>query len=293
MDEVYSSLLKWLEIFDPNINSSTLNDGVLLAKILTQISPEIFNPSWFSKIKTEVGENWRLKVSNLKKIVDGVWDFYDDLSINTQLMERPDVNKIAEQNDEVELKKLVQLILGCAVNCIEKQSYITQIMEMDEVLQKNIMRALQEIEYIWSGSSNRNSMSMSISSIDLKSVQEERDELAQKCHEKDRQISILVEEKTSIQHELSKLQMLVEKYENPPMIGDNLESMGPVHLGSARYNDLRKQVDLLKNELVNSETVKEDFKMKCAHQEKEVVDLKNKIEDLNVSILFGLDGNGV
>lgn len=49
-----------------------LSDGVAIAEALTQIAPEYFTSNWNSKIKTDVGHNWRLKVSNLKKILEGV-----------------------------------------------------------------------------------------------------------------------------------------------------------------------------------------------------------------------------
>lgn len=49
-----------------------LSDGVAIAEALTQIAPEFYTPTWNSKIKTDVGHNWRLKVSNLKKILEGV-----------------------------------------------------------------------------------------------------------------------------------------------------------------------------------------------------------------------------
>lgn len=49
-----------------------LSDGVAIAEALTQIAPEYFSTAWNSKIKTDVGHNWRLKVSNLKKILEGV-----------------------------------------------------------------------------------------------------------------------------------------------------------------------------------------------------------------------------
>lgn len=49
-----------------------LSDGVAIAEALTQIAPEFFTAAWNYKIKTDVGHNWRLKVSNLKKILEGV-----------------------------------------------------------------------------------------------------------------------------------------------------------------------------------------------------------------------------
>jgi protein HOOK3 len=240
----------------------------------------MFTDSWLSKIKTDVGSNWRLKVSNLKKIVDAVFEYYSD-SLNSSLAEevRPDVMKIVENGDQVELGRLLQLILGCAVNCANKQKYITQIMDLEEELQRNIMRALQDIEQ----ATPRNSISMT-DTQDLKTTQDERDVLAQKCHEAHKKISILHDEKATMQQELLKLQYLVEKYENPNIIGDDGTSLGPVQLGSTRYNDLRKQVDILKDELLQAETARDDLKMKSSQQESEIVAMQVKIEELNVSV---------
>lgn len=68
--------------------------------------------------------------------------------------------KIAELNDVVELEKLLKLILGLAVNCNDKQNYITQIMEMEETVQQNIMKALQDIENIGGSASARTSLNL-------------------------------------------------------------------------------------------------------------------------------------
>lgn len=220
--------------------------------------------------------NWRLKASNLKKIVDCVVLYYSDeleLTLNIDLL--PEVMKIAEENDIIELGKLLKLILGLAVNCDEKQKYITQIMEMEEQVQQNIMRALQDIENIGAPSA-RDSLNLSNSS----DKDNDRDQLAQKCHEKERQISIMVVEKNSMQQEIQKLQMMLERYENPAIIGDDAGSLGHPIQGSVRYNELRKQVDNLKNDLLLSETVKEDLKMKSSQQDKEVQVLQMKIDEL-------------
>jgi hypothetical protein len=52
-------------------------------------------------ISVLTGDNWRLKASNLKKILDSVVLYYSeclDLSLEAHL--KPEVNKIAENNDE-------------------------------------------------------------------------------------------------------------------------------------------------------------------------------------------------
>lgn len=182
--------------------------------------------------------------------------------------------KIAEKHDEVELEKLLKLILGLAVNCNDKQNYITQIMEMEEDVQQNIMKALQDIENIGGSSSARNSLNLQ------SDFRDDREQLAQKCHEKENQIAIMLQEKNSMQQEIQRLQLLLDRYENPATIGDDGASLGNPIQGSVRYNELRKQVDNLKNDLLLTETVKEDLKMKSQQQEKQISLLQSKIDEL-------------
>ena len=57
----------------------------------------------------------------------------------------PDVNAIGENSDMVELGRLLQLILGCAINCDAKQDYIQRIMALEESVQHVVMNAIQEV----------------------------------------------------------------------------------------------------------------------------------------------------
>ena len=41
--------------------------------------------------------------------------------------------------------RLLQLILGCAVNCDNKQLYIQRIMALEEAVQHVVMAAIQEV----------------------------------------------------------------------------------------------------------------------------------------------------
>lgn len=281
---MYACLIEWLQIFngsEEQYTANALSDGFIFAKSLNQIDSSYFSEEkLLSKIKQDANSNWRLKVSNLRKILDALYDYYSDvMGINLTDQLKPDVNKIGEKCDKKDIGKLVQLILGCAVNCTDKEQYITQIMELEEELQRNIMRAIQDIEYIWQNvSPPKTSMSLS---MDIKQITEERDALAQRCHESDMQISTLLEDKTTLMQEMAKLQQLVDRYENPDMtIGDDGTSLGPAVVGSARYNELRKQVASLKEDLLQAETAKDDLKMKCIQSEKEIIILQAKIEDL-------------
>jgi len=175
-----------------------------------------------------------------------------------------------------ELIKLIKLLLGIAVNCENKLHYITQIMEMEEDIQRNIMKALQEIENIGMPSSTRNSINMQ----NFEFKDDDRETLAQKLHEKENHISFINEEKNAMQHEINKLKMALEKYESQTLIGEDGISLGAPLQGSSRLNELRKQIEILKNDLLLSETMKEDLKMKSMLQEKQISSLQMKIDEL-------------
>ena len=57
----------------------------------------------------------------------------------------PNLNLFVETNDQEELSRLLQLVLGCAVNCDKKSEYIKIIMDMHEGAQHMIMTAIQDV----------------------------------------------------------------------------------------------------------------------------------------------------
>lgn len=57
----------------------------------------------------------------------------------------PNLNVFVETNDEEELSRLLQLVLGCAVNCEKKSEYIKIIMDMPVDTQHMIMTAIQDV----------------------------------------------------------------------------------------------------------------------------------------------------
>ncbi|XP_037958706.1 protein hook isoform X2 [Teleopsis dalmanni] len=283
--EMCKSLIEWFKTLNlkaPHCTVEELSDGVALAQALNQFAPESFTDVWLSKIKKDAGSNWRLKMSNLKKVIEAVYDYYTDV-LNYSLTEfrRPDALCIAEKCDIGELERLLQLVLGCAVNCSEKKEYIREIMCLEESLQQNIMRALQELQSTWQTPSSSGN---SLSDFDYKNLQEERDSLAQKCFEMEKKVVLLMDEKNNFQQEILKLQNEIDRLESTTStIGDDGVSLGPVQAGSARYNDLRRQLDLLKEELLQSETAREDLKLKTQQQDKEMQIMQERINELTKS----------
>ncbi|RVE48140.1 hypothetical protein evm_007200 [Chilo suppressalis] len=281
------NLIKWLQTLNLTAkhgNPSELSDGVAIAEALTQIAPEYFTPSWNSKIKTDVGNNWRLKVSNLKKILEGVVDYHQDiLNLSLQEFSRPDVVNIAETADQSDLGRLLQLVLSCAVNCIKKEGYITRIMEMELSCQRSIMQAIQELETL-TLSVNRSSLHLEPAPVeqidaDMKEV------LAQRCHELDTKVKVLQEEKMTLLSEVARLSAAQDAAggDDACELDDTGASMGPAHAGTLRYSKMRAQLNALKDELDKVELQRDDHRARCDSLERELAILKLRNEELQMA----------
>ncbi|KAG9511276.1 Protein Hook-like 3 [Fragariocoptes setiger] len=152
---LFSSLIQWLSTFDNDtINASDitspkdLSDGVLCAKILNQIAPQFFDEEWMRRIIPAPPHfNWRLRVSNLKKVVQKIRDYTNDILSQQFALELvlPDINLIAQEFDTEQISRLIQLILCCAVNCDKKQDYIQRILDLPVQVQHDVMTAIQEL----------------------------------------------------------------------------------------------------------------------------------------------------
>lgn len=280
-----SNLIKWLGTFDlqaPHSSVEDISDGVALSETLTQIAPEWFTAAWKAKIKTDVGANWRLRVSNMKKIVEAVMEYYMEC-LNEQLSGylKPDASKIGEHCDHEELRRLLQLIVGCAVKCDQKQQYINRIMLMEESVQQALkqiieeldgpeMQSLKDFEYIGPGLNlDTPDGGQQRLYAELQETIDMKDQLAQRCHELDQQLSLLQEEKTALIAENKKLQERLDEFENPEESSSIL-----------KYSGLRRQVEALKEELFKTETSRDDYRLKAELLEKEILELHSRLEDL-------------
>ncbi|XP_026731492.1 protein hook isoform X2 [Trichoplusia ni] len=278
------NLIKWLQTLDLKAkhgNPSELSDGVAIAEALTQIAPEYFTVVWNSKIKTDVGHNWRLKVSNLKKILEGVVDYHQDiLNLSLQEFSRPDVVNIAETADPSDLGRLLQLVLSCAVNCVKKEEYITRIMEMELSCQRSIMQAIQTLTL----GVNRGSVHLDAAPADSSDA-DMREALAQRCHELDTQVKILQEEKMTLLSEVGRLtaarETVVES--GDAELDDAGASLGPAHAGTLRYTTMRAQLDALKDELDKVELQRDDQHARADALERELALMKLRNEELQMA----------
>ncbi|KPP63805.1 protein Hook3-like [Scleropages formosus] len=210
-----------------------LTSGVAMAQVLQKIDISYFNESWISRIKTDVGDNWRLKVLGQQ---------INDFTL-------PDVNLVGEHSDAAELGRMLQLILGCAVNCEQKQEHIQTIMMMEESVQHVVMTAIQELMSKETPVTTGND-----SYVDL-----------------DRQVAALQEEKSSL---LAENHVLMERLNQSDSIEDLNSPAGRRHL------QLQTQLDQLQEETFRLEAAKDDYRIRCEELEKEILELRGQNEEL-------------
>lgn len=282
-EELCESLITWMHTFD--ISSQVqgvddLCDGVVMAQVLIQIAPDYFNEGWMAKIKLDEVTNWRLKVSNLKKILNGILEYnMEVLGIHIQNFQMPDVSAIGERNDKCELGRLLQLILGCAVNCANKEEYIGRIMSMEESVQHVVMNAIQELmtKEISAGIEGDTELGDQLKRAvdDLNSALEAKEELTQRCHELDQQVAALLEEKQVFTAENDRLLDRINQAEN---FDDSSTPAGK------RFLQLQQQVDVLQEENFKLETAKDDMRIKFDVLSKECAEMKQKNAELTAVV---------
>ncbi|XP_041815869.1 protein Hook homolog 3 isoform X1 [Chelmon rostratus] len=279
--ELCESLLTWIQTFGVEAPCKTVEDltsGIVMAQALQKIDVVYFNDAWISRIKPEVGDNWRLKISNLKKILKGILDYNQEvLGQHINDFTLPDVNLIGEHSDAAELGRMLQLILGCAVNCEQKQEYIQTIMMMEESVQHVVMTAIQELMSKETPVTGGNDSYVDLDRQLKKTVEELNDalatkeEISQRCRELDMQVAALQEEKSSL---LAENQVLMERLNQSDSIEDINSPAGRRHL------QLQTQLEQLQEETFRLEAAKDDYRIRCEELEKELLDVKSQNEDL-------------
>ncbi|KAF6727921.1 Hook-like protein 1 [Oryzias melastigma] len=249
-----------------------------MSHALHQIDPAWFNDGWLSRIKADVEDNWRLKMNNLKKILQMVVDYYKEaLSQEISDFPLPDLSLVAEHADPVELGRLLQLILGCAVKCERKQEYIQIIMTLEESVQHVVMTAIQELMSKETTSPFAAELSGDLEQQLKKALEEltellsEKEALAQRCQELDMQVTVLQEERNSL---LAENDVLTDRANQLDTFDDPSTPSGKKH------SHLQLQFESLQEENFRLEAAKDDYRIHCEELEKQLIELQHRNDEL-------------
>ncbi|XP_061578815.1 girdin-like isoform X2 [Cololabis saira] len=146
-----SPLVTWVKTFLPNdggvhLDFSELLDGVFLNEIMTQIYP-----SSAHQHANKVCRDPSQRIHNLNRLVQQIKTYYLDNLRQLIMIPLPDVlllgkNPYCEQSLD-EMKKLLLLLLGCAVQCEKKEDYIERIQTLDFDTKAAIAVHIQELTH--------------------------------------------------------------------------------------------------------------------------------------------------
>ncbi|KAJ1732041.1 hypothetical protein LPJ61_002237 [Coemansia biformis] len=145
-EDIARGFVNWVGTFaslsKPVASLGDLTDGIALFEICAEVDRQ-----WFKSIRsTDIGDNWVLKLNNLKKLYKLVTRYYDEvLGYPASSLAEPNLSAIAKNEDPEELLKLCHLILTLAVQCERNQVYIGKIMSLGEDDQRCLMVSIESI----------------------------------------------------------------------------------------------------------------------------------------------------
>uniref|UniRef100_A0A8C1G437 Coiled-coil domain containing 88C n=1 Tax=Cyprinus carpio TaxID=7962 RepID=A0A8C1G437_CYPCA len=124
-----------------------LVDGVFLHKIMTHIDPSPMN----QRVNKQVNNDVNLRIQNLNTVIRHIKSYYQEHLQQLILMNLPNVLAIAKDplsgKSMEEVKRLLLLILGCAVQCDRKEEMIEKIKLLDIETQAAIVTHIQEVTH--------------------------------------------------------------------------------------------------------------------------------------------------
>ncbi|XP_026080487.1 girdin isoform X4 [Carassius auratus] len=153
-DFLLSPLVCWVKTVSPLGSDGsplsefmTLVDGVYLNDIMTEINPKSSVQRAHRKVKNEP----TLRIQNLSLLVQQIKSCYQETLQQLVVMSLPDVlvlgrTPLSEQGLE-EMRKILLLLLGCAVQCNRKEEYIDRIQMLDFDTQAAIAAHIQEVTH--------------------------------------------------------------------------------------------------------------------------------------------------
>ncbi|XP_062862903.1 protein Daple [Trichomycterus rosablanca] len=150
-----SPLVVWVKTFGPLATNSEdklsmfmeLVDGVFLHKIMTHIDPNPTN----HRVNKQVNNDVNLRIHNLSTVIRQMKNYYQESLQQLILMTLPNVLTIAKDplsgKSMEEMKRLLLLLLGCAVQCDRKEEIIEKIKLLDIETQAAIVSHIQEVTH--------------------------------------------------------------------------------------------------------------------------------------------------
>ncbi|XP_036781881.2 girdin isoform X3 [Manis pentadactyla] len=150
-----SPLVTWVKTFGPLAAENGTNldeyvalvDGVFLNHVMFQINPKLES----QRVNKKVNNDASLRIHNLSILVRQIKFYYQETLQQLIMMSLPNVlvigkNPFSEQGTE-EVKKLLLLLLGCAVQCQKKEEFIERIQGLNFDTKAAVAAHIQEVTH--------------------------------------------------------------------------------------------------------------------------------------------------
>ncbi|XP_028844261.1 girdin isoform X2 [Denticeps clupeoides] len=124
-----------------------LVDGVYLNEVMLQINPKAI----VQRTNKKVNNDSTLRIQNLSILIRQIKSYYQESLQQLVMMALPDLlvlgrNPLSEQGLD-EMRKMLLLLLGCAVQCEKKEEYIERIQTLDFDTKAAIASHIQEVTH--------------------------------------------------------------------------------------------------------------------------------------------------
>ncbi|XP_021180137.2 girdin isoform X2 [Fundulus heteroclitus] len=124
-----------------------LVDGIYLNEIMLEINPK----TTVQRTNKKVNNDPTLRIQNLSILIRQIKAYYQEILQQLVMMPLPNVlvlgrNPLSEQGLE-EMRKMLLLLLGCAVQCEKKEEYIERIQTLDFDTKAEIASHIQEVTH--------------------------------------------------------------------------------------------------------------------------------------------------
>jgi protein HOOK3 len=229
------------------------------SKTKIRVDPEFFSEAEFINrlVTTECG-NVDLCLLNAAKVVERVSEYYRDcLQLQIVNFNFPDAESIS-RGAAPQICILLQLILGAAVNCDRKNDFISDLMQLSEIDQAELMNFIQII------------LDSSVSSNSPPSSElHDEDSYRQRLHELEKELSLAAEENQALRSDLERTRDFIER-ESKDERNDDLTEQ--------RIQDLQRKYEEAQEELMSMEHQKEDERIHYSVLSKELEEWRQRAE---------------
>ncbi|KYR02254.1 hook family protein [Tieghemostelium lacteum] len=290
-----SSLIKWINSFENLTKKCSklddLVDGIILNDICCQIAPSYFKSNSL-RSSEDVEDNWVLKSENIKNLLNGIDQFFKDLGISCGV-DSIQIDEITTNNSSEEITKLIELILGILLECEHNNEYITNIMELDEESQNDLMVVLERIKSMHQHQLVGHSRSMSFSEPPQLNSSNNSNNNNSNSNNNNReliqQIEQLKKEKETIQLEFDevKLELNLTMEQRNKLSDEKTKIQEVCNDLQGSFEQLQKQFDEAKQQssmnVMTDEKIKEDINslhVQIEAKEKQLQEQKKRLDEV-------------